>query len=133
MENRFGRPALSLYSDHIWPCSRRGFHWHCCCLVAKSCLTLCDPIDCSLPGSSVYGIFPGKHTRVGCHFLLQKFFLTQGSNLNWQVGSLPLSHQGSPSVAYPSSDCIRAVSQFWTLLFPWSLAQCLSHGRPKKY
>ena len=25
--------------------------------VAQSCLTLCDPIDCSLPGSSVHGIF----------------------------------------------------------------------------
>ena len=25
----------------------------CCCLVAKSCQTLCDPVDCSLPGSSV--------------------------------------------------------------------------------
>ena len=23
---------------------------------AQSCLTLCDPMDCSLPGSSVYGI-----------------------------------------------------------------------------
>ena len=28
----------------------------CCCLVAKSRLTLCDPMDCSPPGSSVYGI-----------------------------------------------------------------------------
>ena len=27
-----------------------------CCLVAKSCLTLCDPMDCSLPGSPVHGI-----------------------------------------------------------------------------
>ena len=26
------------------------------CLVAQSCLTLCDPIDCSLPGSSIHGI-----------------------------------------------------------------------------
>ena len=26
--------------------------------VAQSCLTLCDPMDCSLPGSSVHGIFP---------------------------------------------------------------------------
>ena len=26
------------------------------CLVAKSCLTLCDTMDCSPPGSSVYGI-----------------------------------------------------------------------------
>jgi len=25
-------------------------------LVAQSCLTLCDPVDCSLPGSSVHGI-----------------------------------------------------------------------------
>ena len=27
------------------------------CEVAQSCLTLCDPMDCSLPGSSVRGIF----------------------------------------------------------------------------
>ena len=27
-----------------------------CCFVAKSCLILCDPMDCSLPGSSVHGI-----------------------------------------------------------------------------
>ena len=26
------------------------------CLIAKSCPTLCDPVDCSLPGSSVHGI-----------------------------------------------------------------------------
>ena len=25
--------------------------------VAQSCPTLCDPMDCSLPGSSIYGIF----------------------------------------------------------------------------
>ena len=43
--------------------------------------------------------FPGKTTGVGCHFLLQGIFPTQGLNLhllNWQVGSLPLSQQGSP-------------------------------------
>ena len=28
----------------------------CCCLVAKLCLTLCDSMDCSLPGISVHGI-----------------------------------------------------------------------------
>ena len=27
-----------------------------CVLVAQSCLTLCDPMDCSPPGSSVHGI-----------------------------------------------------------------------------
>ena len=45
-------------------------HWSCC-LVDQSCQTLCSSMDCSLPGSSVHGISPGKNTRVGCHFLLQ--------------------------------------------------------------
>ena len=31
-------------------------------------------MDCSLPGSSVHGIFPGKNTGVDCHFLLQRIF-----------------------------------------------------------
>ena len=42
--------------------------------------------------------FPGKNTEVGCHFLLQEIFPTQGSNkplLHWQTGSLLLSYQGS--------------------------------------
>ena len=42
------------------------------CLVSQSCLTLCDPMDCSLPGSSVHGDSPGKNTGVGCHALLQE-------------------------------------------------------------
>ena len=29
-----------------------------------------DPMDCSLPASSVLGISPGRNTGVGCHFLL---------------------------------------------------------------
>ena len=28
--------------------------------VTQSCPTLCDPMDCSLPGSSVYGIFQAR-------------------------------------------------------------------------
>ena len=62
-------------------------------------------MDCSLPGSSLHGIFPGKNTGVGWHFLLQEVFLTQGSNLvllHWQVDSLPLSHLGSPEDQYRS-------------------------------
>ena len=38
--------------------------------VAQSCPTLSDPMDCSLPGSSVHEIFPGKSPGVGCHCLL---------------------------------------------------------------
>ena len=50
-------------------------------LVTQLCPTLCSPTDFSLPGSSVRGIFPGKNTGVGCHFLLQGIFPTQGLNL----------------------------------------------------
>ena len=32
------------------------FNVNLCCIVAKSCPSLCDPMDYSLPGSSVYGI-----------------------------------------------------------------------------
>ena len=32
----------------------------CAYLVAQSCLTLCDPKDCSLPGSSVHGILQAR-------------------------------------------------------------------------
>ena len=34
---------------------------HCCyCLVAKSCLTLCHPVECSLPGSSAHRILQAR-------------------------------------------------------------------------
>ena len=62
------------------------------CVHAKSpqlCLTLCNAMDCSLPGSSVHGIVQARITRVGCHFLLQGIFLTQRLNLHllhWQMG-----------------------------------------------
>ena len=29
-----------------------------CCSIAKSCLTLCDPMDCSIPGSPVFHYLP---------------------------------------------------------------------------
>ena len=49
-------------------------------LVFQSCLILCDPMDCSPPGSSVHGDSPGKNTGMGCYALLQVIFPTQGSN-----------------------------------------------------
>ena len=44
-------------------------HPSLCVLSLQSCPTLCDPMDCSLPGSSVHGDSPGKYTGVGCHAL----------------------------------------------------------------
>ena len=42
--------------------------------VTQSCLTLCDPMDCSPPGSSVHGISEARVCGVGCYFLLQGIF-----------------------------------------------------------
>ena len=54
---------------------------HCpCCSVAQWCPTLWDPMDYSLPRLLRPWEFPGKNTGVGCHFLLQGIFLTQGLN-----------------------------------------------------
>ena len=71
---------------------------------SESCLTLCDHMDCSPPGSFVHGDSPGKITGVGCNFFQQGIFLIQGSNprllhlLHWQAGSLPLAPSGKPHI-----------------------------------
>ena len=49
--------------------------YFCGCLVTELCLTLCDTMDSSAPGSSVHGNSPGKNTRVVCHAILQGMFL----------------------------------------------------------
>ena len=49
-------------------------------LLAQSYPTLWDPGDCGPPGSSGPQNSPGKHAGVGCHFLHQEIFPTQGSN-----------------------------------------------------
>ena len=66
-------------------------------MLSQSCLTLCDHMDCSRPGSSVRGDSPGKNTGVGSHALLQGIFSTQGSNpglLHCRRIPYHLSHQG---------------------------------------
>ena len=66
--------------------------------VAQSCPTLCDPVDCSPPGSSDRGIFQARILEPVAISFSRGIFLTQGSN-----PGLPhhrqvlycLSHQGS--------------------------------------
>ena len=72
--------------------------------VVQSCLTLCEPMNCS-PWNS-----PGQNTGVGSLSLLQGIFPTQGSNPGLPHGRrilYQLSHKGSPRmlewVAYPFS------------------------------
>ena len=61
-----------LEGSHLSPTASAVVRNSSLVLVTQSCLTLCDPINCSPPGSS----FPGKNTRVGSHSFLQKIFPT---------------------------------------------------------
>ena len=87
---------------------------HClpaCALLAESCLTLCDLMDCNLPGSSVHGILQARILQWVAISSSQEIFSTQGRNLHllhWQVNYLPLSHLGSPS---PSFSSVSSVAQ----------------------
>ena len=49
-------------------------------LVTQLYLTLCDPMDCSPPGSSAHGNSPEKNNRLNSHSLLQVIFQTQELN-----------------------------------------------------
>ena len=63
--------SVMLHLAHI------TMHMYVC---AQSCPVLCNHMDCSPLGSTVLGIFPGKNSGAGCHFLLQRIFPTWGSN-----------------------------------------------------
>ena len=113
-------------------CFLEGKLWQTCAVLSLDALswgcmlTLCNPVDCSLPGSSVHGDSAAKNTGVGCHSLLQGIFSTQGSNPGllhcWWI-LYHLSQQGSLTilewVAYPSS---------WGSSWPrnWTGVSCIS-------
>ena len=89
---------------------------------AYSCLTLCNPMNCSPPGSSVSEIFqarilrglpcpsPGDLPNLGIKPHLHL--------LHWQVDSLPLSHLGSLHSVW--SECMLSHVQLFTT--PWPTA-----------
>ena len=88
--------TTSMWYDRILLISQRHT-FSCVCVCSRACTQTCSVP----PGSSVHGDSPGKNTEVGCHFLLQGIFLTQGLNprllllLHWQADSLPLSQLGN--------------------------------------
>ena len=56
--------------------------------LRQSCPTLCDPIDCSSPGSRPWDS-PGKNTGVGCHFLLKCMKVKSESEVTQSCPTLP--------------------------------------------
>ena len=98
----------------------------CGCWVTQSCPTLCDPVDYSLPGSSVHGGPPGKNTGVDCQALLQGIFPTQGQNPglpHYRQILYHLSHKGSPDITGSYSSWTRGPVRAWN---------CTSHNTVHK-
>ena len=82
---------------------------------------LCNPMDCSPPRLPCPWNFPGKNIGMGCHFLLQEIFPTQGSNLRL----LPLA---------------SLTGRFFTTVLPGKPYHCINiprffyytqHGHPR--
>ena len=97
-------------------------------LVARLCLTLCNPMDCRLPGSSPWHS-PGKNTRVGCHFLLWGIFPTQGSNLgllHCRQLLYHLSHEVGPKCQAEGG--IQALTTEWCVLMGSLSLTVMTHG-----
>ena len=82
------------------------------CLAVQLCLTLCNLMDYSLPGSSVHRDSPGKNPGVDFHALLRGIFPNQRSNMG-----LPhcrqilyhVSHQGSPRILEGSLYLLKGI------------------------
>ena len=71
--------------------------------VTQLCLTLCDPMDCSPPASSVHGILQARILEWDCHFLLQGIFPTQELNpglLHCRQNLYRLSYKGRPITTF---------------------------------
>ena len=92
-------------------------------LVVQSCSTLCNPLDCSLPGSSVHGTI---YTGVGCHALHQGIFQTQRST------PCPTSHV-SPALqadSLPAELSVQFGSAAQSCPTLWDPMNCSMPGLP---
>ena len=103
-------------------------------IVTQSCLTLCDPMDCSPPGSSVHGILQARirgwvaiffsrvsswfkdQTHVSC--MSGRFFTLWATREAWQTHKHGL--QGNLAISENSEGWLARVDQRWFM--EWGLA-----------
>ena len=106
--------SLQIPSSTKWMVYKMKVKWQ---VKAQSYLTLCDPMDCSLPGSSIHWILPGKNTRVGGQFLLQGIFLPQRLNLGLPDCRQILYHLNHREALVYKIGCSLGHFYFFFLLF----------------
>ena len=104
----------------------------CCAnlLQLQLCLTLCDAMDYSPPGSSVHGFSRLEHWS-GCRALLQGLFCTQGLNpcilqlLHWQEGSSLLTPPGKPLIQYSLCERRGQTPRSWIKEHSYAKCECV--------
>ena len=89
--------------------------------VTQSCLTLCDPMDCSLPGPSVHGILQARMLE----WVTISF--SRGSSQLWDRTQVSCIVGRFFTVWATREACVRKL--FYPFLCPWSfrLLPCLGY------
>ena len=110
------------------------FQEHCVNSVAQSCLTLCDPMDCSPPGSLVHGIlqmrilewvtipFPRGSSQPG----IEPVFPAPPALAD---GFLPLVPPGKPVIKPYTASRMLLLSRFSRVRL-WATPQTAAHQAP---
>ena len=94
--------------------------------VAQSCPTLCDPMDCRLPGSSILGIFQARVLEWGASYLIFNRFLciyfasTYPSDYSVFCYCLLLSLSNFDIIIIYNS--LILLLFFWIIFSPWKLS-----------
>ena len=102
-------------------------------LVIQSCLTLCNPMDSSLPGSSVHGIFQARILEWVCHFLLQRIFPTPRDRTRVSHCRQMLYILATREVhTHPCQGLCSSHSLWPALLFPW-ISAWLKPSHPSRH
>ena len=89
------------------------FSMHCCCSVTKSCLILCDPMDCNMPGLPVH-----HHHLPEFKYMFIKLVTQFNHLIFWHCLLLPPSV--FPSIRVLSNEsalCIRW-PKYWSFIRP---------------
>ena len=96
------------------------------CSVAQSCPTLCNPIDCSPPGSFVHGIVLARIPECfAIHFARESSPPRDRTCLlPWQAGSLLLAPPGKSQASHQPPP-LPSLCPAHLLRMPWSLLRCV--------
>ena len=112
--------------------------WCVCVKVTQLCLTLCDPMDCSLPGCSVHEILQAR--------ILEWVAIPFSRGYSWRSNTgIPhckwilyhLSHQGSPLLVGHEHKCVFSACSYIVgacgtglaeFLAPWSTYITVIHS-----